>query len=76
MATKELLINPKLLNEIVARLDSLGFQIHFHAIGDAAIRSSLDSLEFALNKMEQETADTIFHTFSSFDPSDIKRFRT
>jgi predicted amidohydrolase YtcJ len=71
----ELLINPKLLNEIVARLDSLGFQIHFHAIGDAAIRSSLDSLEFALNKNGVRDSRHHLSHIQLFDPSDIKRFR-
>lgn len=35
------------LKEIVTRLDSEGFQCHFHAIGDAAIRNALDAVEAA-----------------------------
>jgi predicted amidohydrolase YtcJ len=31
----------------VTRLDSEGFQVHFHAIGDAAVRSALDAVEAA-----------------------------
>jgi predicted amidohydrolase YtcJ len=33
--------------DLVARLDALGFQIHFHSIGDAATRYSLDAIEAA-----------------------------
>lgn len=44
------MIDLKLLKDIVTRLDLEGFQVHFHAIGDAAIRQSLDTLEaFTLN---------------------------
>ena len=35
------------LAEAVTRLDSEGFQVHFHAIGDAAVRSALDAVEAA-----------------------------
>ncbi len=31
----------------VTRLDAEGFQVHFHAIGDAAVRSALDAVEAA-----------------------------
>jgi len=71
----ELLIRPGLLNEVVARLDALGFQIHFHAIGDAAIRSSLDSLEHA--RKVNGVRDSRHHLshIELFDPTDISRFR-
>ena len=71
----ELLIKPDLLNEIVSRLDALRFQIHFHAIGDAAIRSSLDSLEFA--RQANGVRDSRHHLshIQLFDPADIARFR-
>lgn len=37
--------NPERLDKIVDSLDSEGFQIHFHALGDAGIRYALDALE-------------------------------
>ena len=43
----ELLNQPTLLNAAVTALDAAGFQIHFHAIGDRAIRSALDALQVA-----------------------------
>jgi predicted amidohydrolase YtcJ len=35
------------LAEAVTRLDREGFQVHFHAIGDAAVRNALDAVEAA-----------------------------
>lgn len=38
-------VDPVLLKEYVAALDREGFQIHFHAIGERAVREVLDALE-------------------------------
>ncbi len=40
-------VDPALLREAVARLDAEGFQVHFHAIGDRAVREALDAVEQA-----------------------------
>ena len=40
-------IEPAVLQEIVTSLDRLGFQCHFHAIGDRAVRSALDAVAAA-----------------------------
>jgi hypothetical protein len=40
-------IEPGRLVEIVTDLDRLGFQCHFHAIGDRAVRNALDAVETA-----------------------------
>ncbi|HLN79124.1 MAG TPA: amidohydrolase [Nocardioidaceae bacterium] len=40
-------VEPALLREVVVRLDAEGFQVHFHAIGDRAVRESLDAVEQA-----------------------------
>jgi predicted amidohydrolase YtcJ len=40
-------IDPGLLPEIVTRLDAVGFQCHFHVIGDRAVRNALDAIEAA-----------------------------
>ncbi|GAB1823166.1 amidohydrolase [Herbidospora sp. RD11066] len=37
-------VEPSLLREYVRELDGLGFQVHFHAIGERAVREVLDSL--------------------------------
>ena len=41
-------VDPERLGEYVAELDRLGFQVHFHALGDRAVREALDALEAAL----------------------------
>lgn len=40
-------VDPKLLAEAVRELDRLAFQIHFHALGDRAVREALDALAAA-----------------------------
>lgn len=72
--TGELLIPPKLLREVVTKLDALDFQIHFHAIGDAAIRASLDAIEEAQSiNGEKDNRHHISH-IQLFNPADIPRF--
>ena len=41
-------VPPELLNEAAPRLDALGFQLHFHAIGDRAVRECLDAVQHAI----------------------------
>jgi predicted amidohydrolase YtcJ len=43
----ELLWDPDYLNEVCAALDKEGFQIHVHAIGDGAVRVTLDAFQHA-----------------------------
>ena len=38
------MVDPEKLKTAVTQLDADGFQVHFHAIGDAAIRQSLDAV--------------------------------
>ena len=72
--TGELLIPPKMLREVITKLDALDFQIHFHAIGDAAIRASLDAIEVARSiNGEKDNRHHISH-IQLFDPADIPRF--
>lgn len=40
-------VDPERLRAYVTRLDALGFQVHFHAIGDRGVRESLDAVEAA-----------------------------
>jgi predicted amidohydrolase YtcJ len=40
-------IEPERLVSAVTKLDALGFQVHFHAIGEAAVRHALDAVEAA-----------------------------
>ncbi|MGO4104109.1 amidohydrolase [Leifsonia sp. YAF41] len=40
-------IDPELLKQYVTALDAAGFQVHFHALGDRAVREALDAVEAA-----------------------------
>ena len=67
-------IDPNELAEIVTRLDRDGFQCHFHAIGDAAVRNALDAVEAA--QTTNQTGDRRHHIahIQVVDPADISRF--
>ncbi|HJR83052.1 MAG TPA: amidohydrolase [Sphingomicrobium sp.] len=41
------MVEPALLKQAVTKLDAEGFQVHFHAIGDGAVRQALDAVEAA-----------------------------
>jgi predicted amidohydrolase YtcJ len=43
------MVEPELLKKAVTQLDADGFQVHFHAIGDGAVREALDAIEAARN---------------------------
>ena len=61
------------LIELVTRLDSLGFQIHFHTIGDAATHYSLDALEVA--RTQNGLRDSRHHLshIMVWEPTDFDR---
>ncbi|GAA3890797.1 amidohydrolase [Leifsonia kafniensis] len=40
-------IDPELLKHYVTTVDAAGFQVHFHALGDRAVRETLDAVEAA-----------------------------
>ncbi|WP_306325542.1 amidohydrolase [Streptomyces venezuelae] len=41
-------VDPKALRTYVTELDALDFQVHFHALGDRAVREALDAIEAAV----------------------------
>jgi len=41
------MVEPEKLKQAVTKLDAEGFQVHFHAIGDGAVRQALDAVEAA-----------------------------
>jgi len=43
-----LFVEPEAVLAAVPRLDAAGFQVHFHALGDGAVRLALDAVEAAL----------------------------
>ncbi|MFJ2716812.1 amidohydrolase [Streptomyces sp. NPDC087437] len=63
-----------LLAEAVTRLDAAGFQVHFHAIGDRAVRECLDAVEAAAAANgARERRHHIAHV-QLVDDADIGRF--
>jgi predicted amidohydrolase YtcJ len=69
------MVEPELLKQVVTRLDAEGFQVHFHAIGDGAIRQSMDAVEEAqLENGKLGHRHHISH-IQLFNPSDIPRFK-
>jgi predicted amidohydrolase YtcJ len=68
-------IDPEGLKTWVPQLDALGFQPHFHAIGDRAVRESLDAVEAARRANgPSDTRPHIAH-IQVIHPADIARFR-
>ncbi len=68
-------IDPDGLASWVPQLDALGFQPHFHAIGDRAVRSALDAVEAARRANgPSDTRPHIAH-IQVIHPDDIPRFR-
>jgi predicted amidohydrolase YtcJ len=68
------MVEPELLKQVVARLDAEGFQVHFHAIGDGAIRQSLDAVEEALVQNGRLGHRHHISHLELIDPADIPRF--
>ena len=69
-------IDPAVLAEAVVRLDALGFQAHFHAIGDRAVRHALDAVEAARRANGwTDTRPQVAH-IQVIHPDDLPRFRT
>lgn len=69
------LLEPEAFNTLAAALDAADFQIHVHAIGDRAIRMSLDAFEAAGRANGfRDMRHHIAH-LELIDPADIPRFK-
>ncbi len=68
-------VEPELLNQLASELDRAGFQIHIHAIGDWAIRMSLDALELAQQANGVRDARHHLAHLELINPQDIPRFK-
>jgi len=68
------MVEPELLKRAVTALDAQGFQVHFHTIGDAAVRYAFDAIEEA--QIENGSLGNRHHLshIQMFDPADIPRF--
>lgn len=68
-------VDPDVLNEAAARLDALGFTLHFHAIGDRAVRECLDAVESALQRNGPRGNPHHISHIQVVHPDDVPRFR-
>jgi hypothetical protein len=68
------LVPPAGLQDAVVALDRAGLQVHLHAIGDAAVRSSLDAIEVA--RRVNGASDLRHHIahIQVIHPADLPRF--
>ncbi len=67
-------VEPKRLQDYVTALDREGFQAHFHAIGDRAVRESLDAIEAARDRNESPGPTHHVAHLQVVHPDDISRF--
>ena len=67
-------IDPDRLPEYVTALDRAGFQVHFHALGDRAVRNALDAVEAARTANPASRARHHLAHLQVVHPDDIPRF--
>ena len=63
------------LDSLVVALDRAGFQVHVHAIGDRAIRLTLDAFELARRANGSRDSRHIIAHLELIDPAEIPRFK-
>jgi len=68
----KLYIEPQTLERFVKRADKEGYNVHVHAIGDAAVRETLDAFA-AARAAGSKRLYSVAH-LQSIDPADLPRF--
>ncbi|MEU4269766.1 amidohydrolase [Streptomyces sp. NPDC026092] len=67
-------IDPLALRSYVTRLDALDFQVHFHALGDRAVREALDAVEAAVEANGRRGNRHHLAHLQVVHPDDMERF--
>lgn len=67
-------VDREVLSRAVPLLDAEGFQLHFHAVGDRAIREVLDAIAIAHERNQSVQRHQIAH-IQVVHPVDLPRFR-
>jgi predicted amidohydrolase YtcJ len=67
-------IDPEELPRFVTELDKNGFQVHFHALGDRAVRNALNAIEAARHANKDSTIRHHLAHLQVIHPDDIPRF--
>lgn len=70
------MIDPEYMKEVVTMLDAEGFQVHFHALGDGAVRYALDAVEAAREQNGDSDRRHHLSHLQVIHPDDIPRFST
>jgi predicted amidohydrolase YtcJ len=69
------MIDPVELGRVVTRLDRERFQVHFHAIGDRAVREALDAFQEARDANGPRDSRHHIAHIQLIHPDDLPRFR-
>jgi hypothetical protein len=67
-------LSPDHFRRLARSLDSAGFKVHVHAIGDRAIREAFDALQHARQRNGRFRRRHILSHIQLFHPEDIPRF--
>jgi predicted amidohydrolase YtcJ len=68
-------VDPEELKAAVTDLDGRGFQVHFHTIGERAVREALDAIEAALTRNGPSDHRHHLAHIQIVHPDDVPRFR-
>ena len=60
----------------VAAFSTAGFQVHLHAIGDAAVRDALDAIEQSAGVIAEQDLRPVIAHLQVIDPADVARLGT
>jgi hypothetical protein len=69
-----LFLEPERLRSVTRRLDAAGFQVHFHAIGDRAVREALDAVDVARTANGPTDGRHHIAHIQVIHPADLARF--
>ncbi|WP_322097815.1 amidohydrolase [Nakamurella alba] len=67
-------VDPEILSPAVDLLEQHGFQVHLHAIGDRAVRMSLDAVQHARTRRPDPGLRHHIAHVQVIDPADLPRF--
>lgn len=70
----ELLLEQRKMTQLVDAIDQRGWLVHIHALGDRAVRVSLDAIESARKKRSSGVPHSITH-LQLVSPADYPRFK-
>ena len=67
--------DPDSLTRAAIAVDAMGFQLHLHAIGDAAVRQGLDAIEAVIEANGNRDRRPVMAHLQAVSPQDLPRFK-